>query len=121
MKTNHAQYLPVYYLKSESILLYTQRNSFLTLRSCEDRLKFFLCQWDSTLILLSVLHNLAAFLCLCAFLEKYMFLWFSLKEVFLITKQDELNSLFCRQFYVDFSGLSFKYDVKSNGRIEFQF
>lgn len=57
-------------------------------------LNFFLCQWDSTLILLSVLHNLAAFLCLCAFLEKYMFLWFSLKEVFLITKQDELNSLF---------------------------
>lgn len=40
--------------------------------------------------------------------EKYTFLWwFSLKEVFLITKQSELNSLFYKvgNFYFGFSGL----------------
>lgn len=39
--------------------------------------------------------------------EKYMFLWFSFKEVFLITKQDGLNSLFYEvgNFYFDFSDL----------------
>lgn len=87
-KTNHVQYLPVYYLKSESIFISAAVPREMA-SSC----------WKVEGICVSGIAALCFtqlscfFFGLCAFLEKYMVLWFSFKEMFLIMNQNELNSL----------------------------
>lgn len=90
-ETNQVQYICLCTTCNQKVYLCcgTQRHSFLTLSSCEDRRKIFSCQQGSILNSSKSFIQLSfVFLKSLCIPEKQMFLWFSLKEMFLIAKMN---------------------------------